>query len=193
MFGSALRRDRVRIPLWLIGILAFTLYCTRALMFAVPKESDLTAMASLMRGAAGVVLVGPGYGFEHPTYQSVFVGGYGFYVMLLAAYMSILLAVRHTRQEEETGVQELTQALPVGRYAGLTVAVAVLCVANIGATLLVWGSLSLVFDTGSSLLFAAGVGLIGLVSGAATLTCAQWVERSRTGPSVSRCASSEPV
>lgn len=177
---AALRRDRIRIAAWLLGIAVFVLYCTQALLFAVPKTSDLKAMATLMEGSAGAAMVGPGYGFANPTHGSVFAGAYGLYVILLAACMSILLAVHLTRHEEEAGRQELLQALPVSRHTGIAAATAVLLIANLAATLLTWGVTVLVFAPVSSLLFACGVGLTGLVFGVAALVCAQLVEHART-------------
>ena len=50
---------------------------------------------------------------------------------VLAALMSALAVVRHTRQNEETGRAELVGAAVVGRYAGLAAALIVTVGANI--------------------------------------------------------------
>jgi ABC-2 type transport system permease protein len=45
----------------------------------------------------GRMLMGPGTGSTSPTYERFIANGYGLYLLLLAALMSILLVVRHTR------------------------------------------------------------------------------------------------
>lgn len=176
----ALRRDRARLPLWALGVAAFTAYCSQALRLAVPKESDLAAMASLMSGPAGVVLVGPGYGFEQPSHAAVFAGGYGLYVALLAACMSILLVLRHTRAEEESERLELLRALPLARSTPQAVALLLLLITNVTVALLSWAILVTTFDPWSSLLFACGVAMVGFVFGTAALVTAQLSAHGRT-------------
>src|SRR5204863_181177 len=57
--------------------------------------------------------------------------------LILAAVMSMLTVVRHTRTEEETGRLELIGATVVGRYAPLTAALLTAVLANVAAALLV--------------------------------------------------------
>lgn len=182
--GSALRlglhRDRVKLPIWVLGVTAFTAYCSEALLFAAPNPSDLKAMASLMSGAAGVVLVGPGYGFADPTHEAVFAGGYGLYITILAACMSILLVTRHTRAEEELGRLELLRALPLARLSSAASALCVLLLANLLTAALCWAVLLPRFDPFSSLLFALGVAVTGVFFGAVALVTAQLGSASRS-------------
>lgn len=176
----ALRRDRVKMPAWVLGTVAFAVYCSQAVRIAVPNESDLASLTSLLKGAAGIVLVGPGYGFEHPTYENVFAGAYGLYVMILAICGAILLVGRHTRQEEEEGRLELVRALPVSRHTPLAVATTMLLIYCVLVTLACWGVLALRFDATSSLLFACSVGTVGMVFGGVTLVTAQLADHTRT-------------
>lgn len=177
-----LRRDRVRLPLWVLGVAAFTAYCSEALLLAAPNPSDLKVMASLMSGAAGVVLVGPGYGFAgpaDPTHEAVFAGGYGLYIAILAACMSILLVTRHTRSEEEHGRLELLRALPLARQSSAAAALCLLLLANLLTAILCWGVLAWRFDPVSSLLFVLGVAATGVIFGAIALLTAQLGSSSR--------------
>lgn len=175
----ALRRDRVRLPLWMLGIAFFTLYCSQALQLAAPNVADLKTMAALMSGAAGVVLVGPGYGFSEPTHEAVFAGGYGLYVAILAACMSILLVTRHTRAEEERGGLELLRALPLARQSSSAAALSLLLLANLLTGALCWAVLVIRFDPVSSLLFALGVAASGVFFGTVALVTAQLSSQSR--------------
>lgn len=184
-FRLALRRDRVKLPLWVLGIGAFTAYCSQALLLAAPHEADLAAMAGLMSGAAGVVLVGPGFGFDHPTHEALFAGAYGLYVTILAVCMSILLVMRHTRAEEESERLELLRSLPLSRQTPPAVAVSMLFLANVAAGLLSWAVLVTRFDPGSSLLFAAGVAATGVCVGGVALVAAQLTSQSRSATGIS--------
>lgn len=182
--GSALRlglhRDRVRLPLWVLGVTAFTAYCSEALLLAAPHPGDLKVMTSLMSGAAGVVLVGPGYGFTDPTHEAVFAGGYGLYIAILAACMSILLVTRHTRAEEEVGRLELLRALPLARQSSAASVLCIMLLANLLTAALCWAVLIPRFDLRSSLLFALGVAATGMFFGAVALVTAQLGSASRT-------------
>ena len=176
----ALRRDRVKLPLWVLGIAAFTLYCSQALQLAAPNIADLKTMSALMSGAAGVVLVGPGYGFNDPTHEAVFAGGYGLYIVILAACMSILLVTRHTRAEEERGGLELLRALPLARQSSSAAALTLLKLANLATGALCWAVLVIRYDPLSSLLFALGVAASGMFFGAVALVTAQLSSQARS-------------
>lgn len=176
----ALKRDRVKLPAWVLGTALFAAYCSQAIHFAVPKVADLRALSALLTGPAGIVLVGPGYGFDQPNYANVFAGAYGLYVMLLAACGSILLAVRHTRAEEEAERFELMRALPVARHTPLAVAATMLLGYVLLVTLLVWATIASAYGAVPSLLCACSIGMVALVFGAAGLVTAQISEHART-------------
>lgn len=175
----ALRRDRVTLPAWVAGILLGTAYCTSALELALPDARDLVSITAFMQGPAGVVLSGPGYGFDAPSHEIVFAGVYVLYLLLTVACMSILLVVRHTHAEEESGRLELVRAAPVSREAPSAVAVTMLAVANLAVGLLCGALLAARYDTASSLLVGAGFAAVGLVFGAVALVCAQLTEHAR--------------
>ena len=91
---------------------------------------------------------------------------------VLAALMSALAVVRHTRQNEETGRAELVGAAVVGRHAGLAAALIV----TVGANLVLAGLLGLVgIATGlpavGSFMAGLAVGAFGIVfAGVAAVT-----------------------
>lgn len=175
-----LRRDRIKLPAWLIGITFMSLYYGTALPQVYKTEEDLKAVSSFAEGTMGALIAGPGYGLTEPTVESVIVAIYGLYFLLLAALMNILLISRHTRVEEQTGRAELIRANVVGRYAQLTAALIVAVGANALLAVMIAGSFAVAgLDTSGALLFGAGVGAAGLVFAGITAVTVQVTEYSR--------------
>jgi ABC-2 type transport system permease protein len=176
-----LRRDRVKLPAWLLGMTLFIFYFNSALPVIAPTEEDLVAFSQFIAGPVGAVLSGPGYGFDTAlSYRVFFVGAYGLYFLLAAALMNILLVSRHTRVEEQSGRAELVRASAVGRNAPLTATLVVALLADVVLALLLGAAtMSFGYPAHGSLLFGAGVGAAGLAfAGVAALTM-QITEYSR--------------
>ncbi|MFW6203745.1 MAG: ABC transporter permease [Actinomycetota bacterium] len=184
-----LRRDRIKLPAWLLGITFFVFYYAAALPQLYETDEDLQAVTQLVDGPVGALLAGPGHGLGDPTIERVVVGVYGLYFLLAAALMNILLVSRHTRVEEQTGRAELVRASVVGRHAPLTATLIVAVGAN---ALLGWLIAAAVaaagLDTGDALLFGAAVGAAGLAfAGIAALTV-QVTEYSRAASGIAGAA-----
>jgi ABC-2 type transport system permease protein len=153
----ALRRDRVRLPIWVVGVFAFVAMTTR-MSDNFPSQADLVRETQVFSGTAGMRMMGLPVGAS--------VGGY---VMLrdlltlavLAALMSTLSVVRHTRASEENGRFELVGAAVVGRHAALAAAIVVTIAANIGLALAV--ALGLVVGGQASVgVIVAGAAIAGV-------------------------------
>ncbi|RDI44416.1 ABC transporter permease [Nocardia mexicana] len=184
-----LRRDRIKLPAWILGITVMSLYYGSALPQVYKTEEDLKAVSSFAEGTTGALISGPGYGLAHPTVESVIVAVYGLYFLLLAALMNILLISRHTRVEEQTGRAELVRANVVGRYAPLTAALVVALGANVVLSLFVAASFPLAgLEADGALLFGAGVGAVGLVFAAITAVTVQITEYSRAASGLAGAA-----
>jgi len=181
-----LRRDRIKLPAWVLGISAFWLYYTRLVPTAYPTPEDLDSIVSMMTGGSGSMWTGPTYFLDNMTYETFIPGAYGGYMFLIIALMSILLLVRHTRVEEQTGRAELVRASVVGRHAPLTAALVTAVIANV----LVAGLVALmmivdpIFGTAGSVLFAAGCFVTGLAFAGLTAVIVQVTEYSRTATSL---------
>ena len=125
----ALRRDRITLPAWILGMAAF-LAATTAMF-----EDSYSKHPQLLEPETRIVMENPGMRvLGLVTGPSV--GGYTMHrdaltLAVLAAVMSILAVVRHTRQAEELGRAEMLGAGVVGRYASLAAAVIVALVANL--------------------------------------------------------------
>ena len=125
----ALRRDRITLPAWILGMAAF-LTATTAMF-----EDNYATHPELLVPDTQMVVANPGMRVlglvTGPT-----VGGYTLHrdaltLMVLAALMSVFAVVRHTRQAEELGREEILGAGVVGRNASLGAAVIVALGANV--------------------------------------------------------------
>lgn len=178
-----LRRDRVRLPAWILSISLFTLVSVAALPDLYPTEADRQARATLMENPGTRAISGPGYGLDDYTFGAMLSHEFLSWVAIFVALMSIFTIVRHTRDEEETGRAELVRSSRVGRHASTTAALALAFGANVvlGAALaLGLGSLGLEgVGWGSSLLFGAAVASVGVVFAGVAAVTAQINEHAR--------------
>ena len=188
----ALRRDRVRLPAWILGI-AGTLVLTAASFPSIyPDAAARQARALLMGSPATVALAGPQIGVDDYTFGAMMTNEMLALTSIVVALMSIFTVVRHTRGEEETGRSELVLANPVGRYAPLVTGLSVALIAN----LLLWlltavglGSLGIESITwAGSWLFAAALVSVGLVFAGVAAVTAQVSEHARAASSLAGLA-----
>ena len=123
----ALRRDRFVLAAWILGLTVFLVMTTNMSVQGLPTQRDVVTETQFMAANPGMRLLSLSSGAS--------VGAYAMsrsYLTLaiLAAVMSILAVVRHTRQSEERGRDELLRAGVVGSAASLAAAVTVALAAN---------------------------------------------------------------
>ncbi len=176
----ALRRDRIRIPAWALGIGSLVGYFGAVVPLAYPDQAALQTRAEIMKDPAGALLAGPGYGLDNYSLGTMIANEILGMAAVASALMSVFLVIRHTRAEEESGRAELIRAGRVGRFAPLTAALATLLVAN-AAVFLVLSAAMLAnsLAVADSLAIAAGVGLVGVAFGAVGAVTAQLTEHAR--------------
>ena len=124
--GLALRRDRFKLPAYVLGPALLM-----AGMLAGIGGQDRQALADeaeLFASTPALRIFGVASGASEGA--TTMIRGY-LLLAVLAALMSALSVVRHTRQNEETGRAELVGAAAVGRHAGLAAALVVTVGANI--------------------------------------------------------------
>lgn len=172
-----LRRDRVRIPLWVGGIAFVQIAGSSSYPELLPTLADRLAHASVMTGNPAMkAMTGPGHGLDgDPSLGALMATEYLGFVAVFAALMAVLLVVRHTRTEEETGRAELVRASVVGRHAHLTAAVIAAALASIALGSVVAlgiGSLGIEgVDWLGSLTYGGALAAVGLVfTGVAAVT-----------------------
>ncbi len=182
-----LRRDRVRIPLWIAGIVGFVLLFAAAVPGIYPTEADRQARADLWDTPIANLMRGPGYGLDDYTFGVMIAAEIMLYIAIAAALMSIFLIVRHTRREEETGRLELIRSSVVGKYAQSTAAFTVVVLAHLVIAALLALLLPLVGEDlafGGSLAFGIGIAVAGIVFAGVALVTAQLSEFGRTASSM---------
>jgi ABC-2 type transport system permease protein len=179
-----LRRDRIKLPAWLLGLTVMLAYYSSALPEVYQTDEQLQGLRPFMEGPVGALLSGPGYGVEQLTIDRIIVGVYGLYFLLLAGLMNILLVSRHTRVEEQNGRSELVRASVAGRHAQLTAVLIVAVAANVLLALL----LGAVMGGGDGMLFGASVGATGLVFAGIAAITVQVTEYSRAASGLAGAA-----
>ncbi|WP_114450958.1 ABC transporter permease [Halopolyspora algeriensis] len=177
-----LRRDRIRIPVWILAIAATVVSSVASFPGIYADADDRQARAALMNNPATVALSGPGHGLDNYTFGAMTANELGGFTAVAFALMSILLVVRHTRAEEESGRAELIRAAVVGRHAAMTATLTV----GLGTNLLLGGILALglvsspaQLGLAGSLLFAASMTAVGVVFTGMAAVTAQLMEHSR--------------
>lgn len=114
------RRDRLRIALWAMGIVGLVAVSAGSITSLYTTQDQLENYARTVRGNSALIIQsGPGYGLDDPTTGAVLMNETALWVIIATALMNVFMVVRHTRTEEETERAELVRAAPVGRNAAL--------------------------------------------------------------------------
>jgi ABC-2 type transport system permease protein len=180
MIRFILRRDRIKLPAWIIGHGLFVIYITAALPQLAPTQRDLAGLTTLLTQPVGRMFTGPAIGLEDPTYERFFAAGYAPYLFIIAALMSIFLVTRHTRAEEQSGRAELLRASVLGRHTMLTATLIVAGLANLAAAAIVTAlTLAAWYPTAGSILVGVATGMTGMVFAGITAVTVQINEFSR--------------
>lgn len=180
----ALRRDRIKLPLWIILTVGFIAATVPALVSTYGTAAERAAYyATVGASAIGKLFVG---NMDNNSMGAVYMAETLLYVAIIVAFLNILLVVRHTRQNEELGSSELLQSARVGRFAPLTAALLV----AVGANTLVAVGLAVVFagqpdiPTHGPLLYGLAVGLCGMAFAAIAGVTAQLAGSARAASSL---------
>lgn len=161
-----LRRDRIRMPIWVAAILVSVVGTGVSLPASFPTQESIEARAQLVENPALKFIMGPGYGIENYDFGSMMSNEMLGIASIIVALMSVFLVVRHTRTEEETGRAELVRSSVVGAHAGLTATLTYVIALNLVIGLLVAAGLAVSVDelsAGGSLSFGMAMASCGLV------------------------------
>lgn len=181
--GLVLRRERIRIPIWLIALSFFTLIVPLAYLELYPTALERQAMAETMKNPAMVAMLGPGYGLENYNIGAMIGQQMPLFTGIAVAIMNILMVVRHTRADEEEGRIEMIRSFPVGRLSTLGATMIICMITNIVLALLLgFGLVSLGIEgmgLMGSLLYGATQGVIGIFFATLATLFAQMASSSR--------------
>ncbi|MFG2125030.1 ABC transporter permease [Streptomyces sp. NPDC048710] len=172
----SLRRDRLLIPVWIAvnALMVLSMPNTLKTLYGTAAErADL--VSQLQTNASFRALIGPVF---DTSLGALTAWRVGVYAAALAATMSLLIVVRHTRDEEESGRQELVASGMVGRRASLTAALLAAATANAVLALLITAGLSAQGATGA-LSFGLGLAGVGMVFATTTAIVAQLTQSAR--------------
>jgi len=166
----ALRRDRISLSLWVLGLAGFTAGTTALWVDAYRNNvASLVEDTGMAATSPGIRMLGLASGASVGAYAMI-----RDYLLLavLAALMSTFAVVRHTRQSEETGRAELVGAAVVGRHAGLAAALIVTVGANaVLAVMLGLAMLATGQPAAGSFIAGAAVAAVGIAfAGVAAVT-----------------------
>jgi polyether ionophore transport system permease protein len=173
------RRDRVRIAACALALIGVVFVSSSSLSSLYPTAAERAKLAAtLADNPAVIALRGPARGLESLGGLVAFqIGANG---ATAVALMSLLLAGRYTRTEEEHGRTELVRAAAVGRAAppaaafALVAAIDVAVGAGVAAALLAVGE-----PLAGSVALGASFAAAGLVFAAVGILAAQVTESAR--------------
>lgn len=169
----ALRRDRVLIPVW-VAVFALTAALSAAAAIDLyPSRLDRIGAAEAVNGSSALVAL---YGriYDPASLGAVGLIKLGGFGAVMVALLSIVIVVRHTRADEESGRLELVGATGVGRRAPIAAALVVAAVTNGALALLT--SLGLVvagLAVDGSIAFGLAWGSVGMAFAAIAAVAAQ--------------------
>ncbi|MFG2330075.1 ABC transporter permease [Streptomyces sp. NPDC048604] len=172
----ALRRDRLMLPLWVLvvgGMVASGVGSLETLYGTAAERAQIAA--SMNANSSFRSLYGPVFS---DALGGLVAWRFGVFASALAAVMSLIIVVRHTREEEETGRQELLSAGAVGRRAPLTAALLAALVANTAVAAIVTAGLA-GQGLGGALALGLAVGGTGMLFAATAAIVAQLTESAR--------------
>lgn len=174
-----LRRDRVRISIWVGSIALLVFLSVVGVKSVLPTQASIDqAAAATQHNAGAIAFNGPAQGLDTLGGQIAFqVGAFG---MVVVALMSVFMTGRLTRGDEEAGRLELVRSLPVGIHAPALAALIV--VVSMNAAVGVLSSASLLVEglpAAGSLLLGASFAAVGVFFTGVAILAAQVTENTR--------------
>ncbi|MFX0537692.1 ABC transporter permease [Ornithinimicrobium sp. Y1847] len=129
-----LRRDRIRLPLWIFGITATVGFSAGAVQDFYKTPEQIASYAQTIESSASARLFG-GVPYDLDNLGGITAYEVTAVATIALALMVIFFVIRHTRGEEEAGTSELVRSAVIGRHAATlaTLVVALGCVAIVGA------------------------------------------------------------
>ncbi|MGA5193486.1 ABC transporter permease [Streptomyces exfoliatus] len=181
----ALRRDRLMIPLWALvtgGMVASGAGSLEGLYDTAAARAEVAA--SMTANSSMRALYGPVF---DDSVGGLVAWRFGTFAAVLAAVASLIVVVRHTREEEETGRQELLSAGAVGRRAPLTAALLAALAVNTAVALIVTAGLA-GQGTAGALALGLAIGGTGMVFATTAALAAQLTESARLAKGLTAAA-----
>ncbi|MCW2653413.1 MAG: hypothetical protein JWR32_4389 [Mycobacterium sp.] len=196
LVALAVRRDRVRLGVWIWVLTLMMVYAPNAMKLAYPGEAQRIARVNLLKTPAGIMLGGPFFGGNETDLGAMVANELMLTMIIATSILSILTVIRHTRAEEESGAAELVMSSVVGRYARTLAALILVGSVNAILAVMMTGALA---ATGFDVLDCAGMcfGITGaamVVGAVAAVTAELWRQpRTATGAAMAVLAAAALV
>ena len=183
-----LRRDRILLPLWILGLGGVIAWSALAVETVYNSAEKVAGYAASV-GASPVSYLMSGRQAAIDTIGGITANEVSQVAQLGICLMVMFQVVRHTRSEEETGRAELLRSAVLGRHAATLAGLgyAVLSALLIGA-ITTMAMLGAGLDTTGSLTYGAGLTLLGICYAAVTLVAAQLSTSARGALSIAGAA-----
>ena len=177
----ALRRDRVRLSVWVGTLTLMMVYAPNAIELAYPSAEERMTRVNLLKTPAGMMLGGPMFGGDETDLGAMMANELMLTMIVATSILAVLTVIRHTRAEEESGSAELVLASVVGRHARTAAALLLvggaLLVLTVTMTVAMAATGFSVVDTAAMCL---GITTVAMVFGATAAVTAQLWRQSRT-------------
>ncbi len=181
---TLLTKDKLKIGLWIGSITAFVVGVGFAYPALFPDAAELVGLVEAMKNPMMVAMFGPVFDEINYTIAVSLSNQMLMFSMMFSAIMSIFIASRMTRGDEEDGVLELIQSLPIGRLTHTLATVIIIVLMNLVLSLLIGLGLAFIPEESitltGSMTFGFAVGAAGVFMGSITLIIAQLFENNRT-------------
>lgn len=178
-----MRRDRVRIPVWVFSIAVLVVASVAAFPGLYETQEAIDVRNDLLMGNPfGIALSGSGYGLETTTPDNLgpmAVNEMSASTIIAMAFMGIFLVMRHTRGEEQEGRLELMRSGIIGRYAAVTAAFLVASGAAVLLGLLLGAGFSAYYGAAGSFAFGLSMASVAIVFAGVGVLTAQFTEHTR--------------
>ena len=149
---------------WVIGTVFLVAYTAIAFEQLFEGSAELEALRPMLESPAAIVFTGPGYGSDTLTTGVMVAWELLAYTAMLHAIMSVLMVVRLTRGDEESGFGEWVGMAALPRRASLIGALIAAVVANAALGGVEWTTLVAVqLGAYDSAVYAGGGIMVGLV------------------------------
>ncbi|KGN42364.1 ABC transporter permease [Knoellia aerolata] len=168
-----LRRDRVRLPAWTLGLGGLIAASALAVPGFYDTPEKVAGYAATV-GASPVSLLMSGRQTGIETIGGITANEISQVAQIGICLMVTFLVVRHTRAEEESGRAELLRSTVLGRHAAAVAALGYGVLAAVLVGLVTTGSmLGAELDASGSIVYGAGLALLGVCYSAIALVAAQ--------------------
>ena len=177
----ALRRDRVRLSVWIAILTMMMAYAPNTVKMAYPEEAQRLARVNLLKTPAGMMLGGPMFGGNETDLGVMMANELMLTLIIATSILAILTVIRHTRAEEENGAAELMLSSVVGRHARTYAAL--ILIGGVNAILAVTMTLAMTalgFNIVDAAAMCLGVTGVAMVFGAVAAVTAQLWRQART-------------